>query len=235
MRFCRLWRLEEQVYDVRWLHSASCCQSSILGFLLTPAGRSDTQPVGELVDSVSHHLTRLLGDGASHDAAFQHSLDQSCSLHLLAPVNVTRPSQRSTQAHRQLNRLRFLCETVHAQRHGRLHVSRHSAKSTWDLLTRMAATMTAHRVGMMINTLCGRLVLQFAPLAVLTTRTKRLWFEHRRRAARILPVRYRTRTHARGKPTRLFVCEAGPESRAGEISAFPSALANTSPSAQNLL
>jgi hypothetical protein len=34
----------------------------------SPASSSDTQPVGERLDSLSYHLTRLVGDDASMDA-----------------------------------------------------------------------------------------------------------------------------------------------------------------------
>jgi hypothetical protein len=37
--------------------------------LITSARPYDNQPVVELLDSFSHHLKRLLGDGAYNDAA----------------------------------------------------------------------------------------------------------------------------------------------------------------------
>ena len=64
------------------------------------------------------------------------------------------------------NRLRLICETVNAQLQEQLHLSKHYAKSTWGLLTRMAAKVTAHSVGMMVNTLLGRPALKLADLAV---------------------------------------------------------------------
>ena len=137
-----------------------------MGFLLTGASRYDNQPVVELLDAFSHHLTHLLGDGAYNDAALQRSLAQYRSLELLAPRKVNQPSQRSQPAQRQLNRLRLLCETVNAQLQEQLHVSKHYAKSTWGLMTRIAAKVTAHRVGMMVNILLDRPVLQLAELAV---------------------------------------------------------------------
>src|SRR5437660_7869515 len=53
------------------LHSVVSLTGLILGFLLTPASHYDKQPVVELLDSVSHHLHRLLGDGAYNDAALE--------------------------------------------------------------------------------------------------------------------------------------------------------------------
>src|SRR5438105_1473604 len=93
-------------------HSVVSLTGLILGFLLTPASRYHNHPVVELLDSFSHHLKRLLGDGAYNDAALQRSLEQSRSLELLAPTKVTQPPTRSQSAQRQLNRLRLICETV---------------------------------------------------------------------------------------------------------------------------
>jgi len=137
-----------------------------MSFLITPASPSDNQPVVELLDSFAHHLKHLLGDGAYNDAALQSFLAQYRSLELLAPARVNQPPQRSKQAQQQLNRLRLICETVNAQLQEQLHLSKHYAKSTRGLLTRIEASVTAHSVGMMLNALLGRPVLQLAALAV---------------------------------------------------------------------
>jgi hypothetical protein len=52
----------------------------MLRFLPTSATCDDIQPVVERLDSFSHHLTPVLEDGASHDAALQRSLHQHRSL-----------------------------------------------------------------------------------------------------------------------------------------------------------
>ena len=110
-------------------HSVVSLTGIIMGFLLTPASRYDNQPVVELLDSFSHHLKRLLGDGAYNDAALASYLDQYRSLQLLAPAKVNQPPQRSKPAQRQLNRLRLICETVNAQLQEQLHLSKHYAQS----------------------------------------------------------------------------------------------------------
>jgi hypothetical protein len=148
------------------LHTVVSLTGLILGFLLTPASCYDNQPVVELLDSFSHHLKLLLGDGAYNDAALQSYLQQHRSLQLLAPAKVNQAPKRSSSAQKQLNRLRLICETVNAQLQEQLHLSKHYAKSTWGLMTRIAAKVTAHSVGMMINTLLGRPALQLADLAV---------------------------------------------------------------------
>src|SRR5439155_8311179 len=97
------------------LHSVVSLTGCILGFLLTPANCYDNQPVVELLDSFSHHLQRLLGDGAYNDAALQSYLQQYRSLELLAPTKANQAPKRSPSAQKQLNRLRLICETVTAQ------------------------------------------------------------------------------------------------------------------------
>src|SRR5437667_10747445 len=97
------------------LHSVVSLTGVVMGFLLTPASRSDNQPVVELLDSFAHHLKRLLGDGAYNDAALQTFLEQYRSVELLAPTKVNQPPVRSKPAQTQLNRLRLICETVNAQ------------------------------------------------------------------------------------------------------------------------
>jgi Transposase DDE domain len=148
------------------LHSVVSLTGVVMGFLLTGASRYDNQPVVELLDSFAHHLKRLLGDGAYNDTALQSFLEQYRSVELLAPVKLNQQPVRSKQAQQQLNRVRLICETVNAQLQEQLHLSKHYAKSTWGLLTRMAAKLTAHSVGMMVNQLLGRPLLRLADLAV---------------------------------------------------------------------
>jgi hypothetical protein len=147
-------------------HGVVSLTGVIMSFLITPASPYDNQAVVELLDSFSHHFKRLLGDGAYNDAALQRFLEQYRSLELLAPTKVNQQPARSKSAQQQLNRLRLICETVNAQLQEQLHLSKHYAKSTWGLMTRIEASVTAHSVGMMINTFLGRPVLKLADLAV---------------------------------------------------------------------
>src|SRR6266849_5292145 len=147
-------------------HSVVSLTGVIMGFLVTPASPYDNQVLVELLDSCAHHLRYLLGDGAFNDAALQNFLERYRGLQLLAPTKVNQQPQRSKQAQQQLNRLRLICETVNAQLQEQLHLSKHYAKSTWGMMTRIAAKVTAHSVGMMVNALLGRPVLKLADLAV---------------------------------------------------------------------
>jgi hypothetical protein len=148
------------------LHTIVSFTGVVMSFLLTPANRYDNQPVVELLDSFSHHLKCLLGDGAYNDAPLQRFLEQYRSVQLLAPTKAKQESQRSPETQKQLNRLRLICETVNAQLQEQLHLSKHYAKSTWGAMTRIAAKLTAHSVGMMVNHLLGRPLLRLADLAL---------------------------------------------------------------------
>ena|SRR5947207_3210349 len=109
---------------------------------------------------------QLLGDGAYNDAARPRYLEQYRLLHLLSPAKGNQTPKRSPSAQKQLNRLRLICETVNAQLQEQLRLSQHYAKSTWGLMTCIAAKVTAHSVGMMINSFLDRPVLRLADLAV---------------------------------------------------------------------
>lgn len=148
------------------LHTIVSLTGVVMSFLLTPANRYDNQPVVELLDSFSHHLKHLIGDGAYNDAALQKYLEQYRSLQLLAPTKSNQEAHRSVEAQKQLNRLRLICETVNAQLQEQLHLSKHYAKTTWGAMTRIAAKLTAHSVGMMVNQLLGRPPLHLAGLAL---------------------------------------------------------------------
>ena len=79
------------------LHTIVSLTGVVMSFLLTPANRYDNQPVVELLDSFSHHLKRLLGDGAYNDASCRAFLHHYRSLQLLAPA-------KSTKSHNVLPR-----------------------------------------------------------------------------------------------------------------------------------
>lgn len=148
------------------LHAVVSLSGVILGYLLTSAAPYDNQPVVELLDSMPHHLQDLLADGAYNDEQLQAFLKQYRELTLLAPTKVTQEPKRSKDEQKFYNRLRLICETVNAQLQEQMHLSKHYAKSRWGLMTRVAAKVTAHSVGMMVNLTLGRPALRLAELGV---------------------------------------------------------------------
>lgn len=148
------------------LHAVVSLAGVILGYLLTSAAPYDNQPVLELLDSMPQHLKHLLGDGAYNDAELQRYLKQYRGLALLAPTRVNQPPKRARTAQKTQNRLRLICETVNAQLQEQMHLSKHYAKSRLGLMVRVAAKVTAHSVGMVVNLILGRPALRLADLAV---------------------------------------------------------------------
>lgn len=148
------------------LHAVVSLAGVILGYLLTSAAPYDNQPLVELLDSMPHRLQDILGDGAYNDKQLQEFLRQYREVTLLAPTKTNQAPKRAKEAQKFQNRLRLICETVNAQLQEQLHLSKHYAKSRWGLMTRVAAKLTAHTVGMVVNKLFGRPLLRLAELGV---------------------------------------------------------------------
>lgn len=148
------------------LHAVVSLTGVILGYVLTSAAPYDNQPLLELLDSMPHHLRNLLGDGAYNDEPLQDYLRRYRKLILLAPTKVNQIPKRTAHEQRLQNRLRLICETVNAQLQEQLHLSKHYAKSKWGLMARIAAKVTAHTVGMVVNQVLGRPALRLAELGV---------------------------------------------------------------------
>lgn len=148
------------------LHAIVSLTGVVMGYLLTSAAPYDNQPLAELLDSMPHHLKLLLGDGAYNDEELQDYLKKYRSLTLLAPAKVNQQPKRTKKQQKVQNRLRLICETVNAQLQEQMHLSKHYAKSTWGFMTRVAAKVTAHSIGMMVNLSLGRPALRLAELGV---------------------------------------------------------------------
>jgi hypothetical protein len=145
------------------LHAVVSLTGVILGYLLTSAAPYGNQPLVELLDSIPLHLKQLLGDGAYNDEPLQEFLRQYRDLTLLAPAKVNQqPKRTKKQEQKFQNRLRLICETVSAQLQEQMHLLKHYAKSRLGLMTRVAAKVTAHSVGMVVNRLWGRPALRLA-------------------------------------------------------------------------
>ena len=148
------------------LHTIVSLCGTILDFMLSSATPHDSQAVEELL-GVQASLKEVFGDKAYWIPEIMAVLKEQKGLILLA---CKKDNQEQTEKERrqgkQLNRLRLMVETVNAQLQEQLHLSKHYAKSTWGLFTRIAAKITAHTLGMFMNTLFGRPKLALATLAV---------------------------------------------------------------------
>jgi len=148
------------------LHNLVTLTGIILDFVLTSASPYDNQAVMELFEAQKGTLREVVGDKAYNDQALQDTVKQELGITLWAPrKNNQEPV--GTKEHRKVrHRARLMIETVNAQLQEQLHLSKHYAKSTWGLFTRVAAKVTAHTMGMLVNQLLGRPLLALAGLGV---------------------------------------------------------------------
>lgn len=148
------------------LHTIVSLCGTILDFMLSSATPHDSQAVEELV-GVQENLRAVLGDRAYWIPEVMIALKEQRNIILLANK---KDNQAQTEQERKQgkihNRIRLIVETVNAQLQEQLHLSKHYAKSTWGLFTRIAAKITAHTLGMLMNILFGRPKLALATLAV---------------------------------------------------------------------
>jgi hypothetical protein len=148
------------------LHNLVTLTGIILDFVLTSASPYDNQAVMELFEQHKGILREVLGDKAYNDQALQTTLKQELGITLWAPRKDNQQPVGSKDHRKVRHRARLMVETVNAQLQEQLHLSKHYAKSTWGLFTRVAAKVTAHTMGILINQLHGRPLLALAGLAV---------------------------------------------------------------------
>lgn len=148
------------------LHTVVTLTGTILDFMLSSATPHDSQAVEELL-GIQESLKEVFGDKAYWIPEIMVALKEQRGLILLAcKKNNQVQTESEKKQGKALNRLRLMVETINAQLQEQFHLSKHYAKSTWGLFTRIAAKITAHTLGMYMNILFGRSKLSLASLAV---------------------------------------------------------------------
>ena len=148
------------------LHNLVTLTGIILDFVLTSASPYDNQAVMELFEHQRGILQEVLGDKAYNDQTLQDTLKHELGITLWAPRKANQEPVGSKEHRKVRHRARLMVETVNAQLQEQLHLSKHYAKSTWGLFARVAAKVTGHTMGILINQLLGRPPLALAGLAV---------------------------------------------------------------------
>jgi hypothetical protein len=147
------------------LHNLVTLMGIILDFMLTSAAPHDSQPVMEFLEQHKEKLIEVLGDKAYNGELLQTMAQEELDIVLTAPQKTNQP-KRGTKAERQCYaRWRLVVERANSQLQEQFHLSRHYAKSKWGLMTRIAAKVTAHTIGILVNRLHGRKPLALAGLA----------------------------------------------------------------------
>jgi Transposase DDE domain len=144
----------------------------VMDFVLSPANHFDNQIVPEFIAQYAHRdvLEEIRGDKAYCDQILQTDLLQEYGVRLKAPLkdNQTIKNRHQDQfvSSKGDNVKRLMVEQVNSQFQEQFHLSKHYAKSVHGLFTRIAAKVTAHTIGMLVNTMLGRKPLALAGLAV---------------------------------------------------------------------
>lgn len=147
------------------LHTVVTLCGSILDFVLSPASPHDSQAIEELVGS-QDNLLYVLGDKAYWVPHLREYLLEQRGIVLLASKKTNqKQTEGEKQLSKQMNPIRLIVETINAQLQEQFHLSKHYAKSRWGLMTRIAAKITMHTLGTLINRIYGRPPLSLATLA----------------------------------------------------------------------
>jgi hypothetical protein len=141
----------------------------IMDFVLTAANHYDNQVVPEFIAQYAYRdlLEKIIGDKAYNDQKLQADLLKEFGIRLKAPKKDNQVVKDGDQfvSSRAEAVQRLKAELVNSQLQEQLHLSKHYAKSTHGLFTRIAAKITAHTIGILINITLGRKPLALAGLA----------------------------------------------------------------------
>lgn len=149
------------------LHNLVTLGGIILDFVLTSAAPHDSQVVMEFLEQHKDQLIEVLGDKAYNGEFLQTIVKEEFGIQLHAPKKVNQQQLGQTKDERACYaRHRLAVERTNSQLQEQFHLSKHYAKSKWGLMTRVAAKVTAHTVGVLVNKILGREPLALAELAV---------------------------------------------------------------------
>jgi hypothetical protein len=148
------------------LHNLVTLTGVILDFMLTSAAPHDSQPVMEFLEAHKEKLIEVLGDKAYNNELLQTMSREELGIELTAPRRIGQEKVGTKQERSCYGRWRLVVERANSQLQEQFHLSKHYAKSKWGLMTRLAAKITAHTIGILVNKIHGRLPLALAGLAV---------------------------------------------------------------------
>ena len=147
------------------LHLLITHSGLLLDFALAPAHHADGALAEQLL--LDKHRLTALGDKAYLHAALQRLLAWRNDLVLLTPRRRNQREQLPEAMTRAINHFRQIIETVNSQLAEQFQVECNRAKSVTGLCARIQAKLTAHTIGLYLNTLLGRPLLALKDLAVI--------------------------------------------------------------------
>lgn len=148
------------------LHNLVTLTGIILDFMLTPAAPHDSQPVMEFLEQHKEQLIEVLGDKAYNGELLQIMTKEELGIVLTAPQKANQEKVGTKEERACYARWRLVAERANSQLQEQFHLAKHYAKSKWGLMTRVAAKVTAHTIGIVVNRIHGLPPLRLAGLAV---------------------------------------------------------------------
>lgn len=147
-------------------HSLVSLTGVVIDFMVSSAAPYDNQAVVEFLGQHKDLLKQVIGDKAYNDKDLQEFVREHLHIQLWAPKKNNQIQVETKPTVKAKNKMRLMIETVNAQLQEQFTLSKHYAKSRWGLFTRLAAKVTAHTIGILINKLYERPSLALASLAV---------------------------------------------------------------------
>lgn len=146
-------------------HSLVSLGGGIVDFCLTTAAPYDDQVVEEFMDMNKQTIESVFGDKAYVSEHLKRLLKETMGILLYSPKKT---NAKNTTQHLSKSRSvqRLIVETINAQLQEQFKIGKHYAKSWWGFITRIAAKITAHTMGQVINVILKRPRLALAELAV---------------------------------------------------------------------
>lgn len=147
------------------LHLVTPGDGLIVDFALAPAHLTDGTFSAQLLGDKDHVL--VIGDKGSIDAPLQAALAAEHDVILLTPKRANQHVQLPAGLKTLISHVRQVIETVNRQLADHFHVETNTAKRMSGLVARLHAKLAAHTLGVYLNLLTGRSLLDLKALAVI--------------------------------------------------------------------
>ncbi|HSH79926.1 MAG TPA: IS982 family transposase [Herpetosiphonaceae bacterium] len=155
---------KQTIYGFK-LHLLTTADGVIVDFVLAPAHHTDGTFTAQLLLD-KYHL-QVLGDKGYIDAPLQADLAAEQDIRLLTPKRANQRLQLPAGLTALINHFRQLIETVNSQLADQFHVETNKAKCMSGLVARLQAKLAAHTLGIYLNVLSGRSLLDLKALALI--------------------------------------------------------------------
>lgn len=133
----------------------------ISGIVVTAANISEREALWEMTSPIQG---LLIGDKGYLGQQFQEELQLFENIQLETPKRCNMKDERSEKFVKCLMSKRRLVETVIGQLTERFHIQKIRARDLWHLTNRVTRKIMAHTIGVFLNRLLGRPLLQFESL-----------------------------------------------------------------------